>query len=241
MGPWGTALCLAPQIVPQLLSRVAKNPAVNTVFVGLALNFAFGPKFMPEFILGFLDVAGAGFTGCALAALGLSTAGKERVFTGKGLTWPFLLATLKALVLPFITHSVGRLFTHDRALLNFLFVYGAIPAAPPVFTFAAEYGVCPNTIAGSLVICLFMSALVMVAGTLRLETRNELLTEVWDTVRCAPCGPCCPPNPGVVVGVHVRIETNGAFAVVSCCGNGCIGRTWLSGSGGHWGTRSSTA
>eukprot|EP00668_Euglena_longa_P012571 GGOE01015028.1.p1 GENE.GGOE01015028.1~~GGOE01015028.1.p1 ORF type:complete len:832 (+),score=220.18 GGOE01015028.1:101-2497(+) len=165
------------QVLLEVSWRMAKNPSVNTVFLGLLVNALFGPQCVPQFILGFLQVAGDGFASCALATLGLSLVGKEKVFFGRGLTWPVVLATLKSVAAPFLTHAIAQIITKDRELLGFFFVYGAIPSSPPVFTFAAEYGVAPDTIAGSLVLTLFMSTLVMLAGTYRMQTPLDLLSQ----------------------------------------------------------------
>eukprot|EP00667_Euglena_gracilis_P002179 EG_transcript_2177 len=165
------------QVLLEVSWRMVKNPSVNTVFLGLLVNAAFGPRAVPQFILGFLQVAGDGFAGCALATLGLSLVGKENFFFGRAMAWPIVLATLKSVAAPFLTHAMAQFITKDRELLGFFFVYGAIPSSPPVFTFAAEYGVAPDTIAGSLVLTMFMSTFVMLAGTYRMQTPLDLLSQ----------------------------------------------------------------
>eukprot|EP00667_Euglena_gracilis_P002987 EG_transcript_2993 len=165
------------RVFPELVVRLAKNSSLNTVFLGLFVNALFGPKFVPEFLLGALEVAGAGYTGCALVSLGLSMVGKEKVFMGRGLTWPFVLAALKCVALPFLTHALARCFVDDGELLGFFFVYGAIPAGPHAFTFAAQYGASTDVIGGALVLTLFMSTLVTMAGTFRMQAPAELLSE----------------------------------------------------------------
>ena len=52
-------------------------------------------------------------------------------------------------------------FSWSEKLSNFAFLYGTFPTAPSVFVYASKYNVLAENIAGSMVVCTFLSAPIM--------------------------------------------------------------------------------
>ena len=51
--------------------------------------------------------------------------------------------------------------TETNQLSNFAFLYGTFPTAPSVFVYATKYNVLAEMVAGSMVVCTFLSAPIM--------------------------------------------------------------------------------
>merc|ERR1719228_1835513 len=124
---------------------------------------------MPSIIHSFMHTLGSGFSASALFLLGLNMVGRS---SGTGLEktnliTPFILVTLKSLVLPIISREIvsqldaGKDANETLDLSNYAFLYGTIPTAPSVFVYATNYGVVPDTIAKTITASTFIAAPLM--------------------------------------------------------------------------------
>merc|ERR1712106_881654 len=80
---------------------------------------------------------------------------------------PFILVTMKSLVMPIIAREIvsqfdaGKDANETLDLSNYAFLYGTIPTAPSVFVYASNYGVLPDMIASTITASTFIAAPLM--------------------------------------------------------------------------------
>jgi len=156
------------QVALKTLQGMMKNPIITMTFLGIIGNRMFHGA-MPSIIHSFMHTLGSGFSASALFLLGLNMVGRS---SGTGLEktnliTPFILVTMKSLVLPIISREIvsqlgaGKDANETLDLSNYAFLYGTIPTAPSVFVYASNYGVIPDMIANTITANTFIAAPLM--------------------------------------------------------------------------------
>ncbi|XP_053355451.1 integral membrane protein GPR155 isoform X1 [Clarias gariepinus] len=155
-------------IVSTVLLRVAKNPIVFMVLIGIVSHFLFGgrvPLLLEEFVDGLAD----SFGGAALFYLGLTMVGQMgRVTRSTGVTL-ILLLTAKLLVMPLMCKDMldlldapGNSSSANRTgLSDYAFLYGVFPTAPSVAIYASQYNMQLEVVTSGMVISTLLSAPIM--------------------------------------------------------------------------------
>lgn len=148
------------------LWRVVLNPLFFMTVIGVVFNFILHHQ-IPHYVDGLLKIIAESFAAIALFTLGFGMVGKMSTINQHEL---YILASIllaKLVLLPFITREMVVLMLpseHVNKTLRystFGFLYGATPTAPPVYLFAAEYGVLPVVIGVGLVLGTFLCAPMM--------------------------------------------------------------------------------
>ena len=159
------------QIAMKALQGIIKNPIITMTFLGIIGNLIFHGS-MPDIIQNFMQTLGSAFSASALFLLGLRMVGQSSKGVGGGvgktsLITPFILVTMKSLVMPIIAREVvsqlgaGKDANETLDLSNYAFLYGTIPTAPSVFVYASNYGVLPDMIASTITASTFIAAPLM--------------------------------------------------------------------------------
>ncbi|KAF4080218.1 hypothetical protein AMELA_G00167890 [Ameiurus melas] len=154
-------------IVSIVLLRVAKNPIVFMVLVGIVSHFLFGgrvPLLLGEFVDGLAD----SFGGAALFYLGLTMVGQlGRVTRSTGVTL-ILLLTAKLLLMPLMCKDMLELLdagnsssANRTSLSDYAFLYGIFPTAPSVAIYATQYNMQLEVVTSGMVISTLLSAPIM--------------------------------------------------------------------------------
>ena len=157
------------KIASKVVSGILRNPLITMTVLGIVGNLLFHGS-MPSIIHDFMVTLGSAFSSSALFLLGLRMVGQgagERKEPKVSLLIPFILITMKSLVLPIIAReavsqfSAGSTANETLELSNYAFLYGTIPTAPSVFVYATKYDVVPDTIAGTITASTFIAAPLM--------------------------------------------------------------------------------
>lgn len=154
-------------IISTVLLRVAKNPIVFMVLVGIVSHFLFGgrvPLLLGEFVDGLAD----SFGGAALFYLGLTMVGQMgRVTRSTGVTL-ILLLTAKLLLMPLMCKDTLELLdagnsssVNHTSLSDYAFLYGIFPTAPSVAIYATQYNMQLEVVTSGMVISTLLSAPIM--------------------------------------------------------------------------------
>ena len=155
------------------------NPTIIFTIAGLIcgtfiFDFVDNVVIVPEVVDNFVGTLGNSFTSLALFTLGLAMVGKmERFKEGSNLILPFMLVTMKTIIMPIIAFGTTTLLNPGNSKnetsewADFAFIYGTFPTAPTVYVFAAKYDIAPDLMASSMVVCTVVSApLTLVSGTI---------------------------------------------------------------------------
>eukprot|EP00092_Neocalanus_flemingeri_P013901 GFUD01014996.1.p1 GENE.GFUD01014996.1~~GFUD01014996.1.p1 ORF type:complete len:836 (-),score=188.93 GFUD01014996.1:75-2582(-) len=156
------------KIAMKAVQGIIKNPIITMTFLGIIGNLIFHGS-MPDIIHNFMQTLGSAFSASALFLLGLRMVGQSSGGGGvkTNLITPFILVTMKSLVLPIIAREVvsqlgaGKDANETLDLSNYAFLYGTIPTAPSVFVYASHYGVLPDMIASTITASTFIAAPLM--------------------------------------------------------------------------------
>ena len=159
------------KIALKAMQGIVKNPIVMMTFLGILGNLVFHSS-MPEVIHNFMATLGSAFSASALFLLGLRMVGQgggkqSGAAAATSLITPFILVTMKSLVLPVIAREIvsqlgaGRDANETLDLSNYAFLYGTIPTAPSVFVYATNYDVVPDMVARTLTASTFIAAPLM--------------------------------------------------------------------------------
>lgn len=157
-------------IAKKVILSLLKNPLLTMTLFGVLGNLLFHGS-MPDIIHQFMETLGSAFSASALFLLGLRMVGQSEGGRASSpalsLTTPFVLITMKSLVLPLVAREVvsqldaGRDANETLDLSNYAFLYGTIPTAPTVFVFASSYSVLPDMTANAITCSTFMAAPIM--------------------------------------------------------------------------------
>jgi len=158
------------KIASKVVQGILKNPLITMTILGIVGNLLFHGT-MPNVIHDFMATLGSAFSSSALFLLGLRMVGQvgssEKAETKISLLTPFILITMKSLVLPILAREAVSQFeagadaNETLDLSNYAFLYGTIPTAPSVFVYATKYNVVSDTIAGSITANTFIAAPLM--------------------------------------------------------------------------------
>ncbi|KAK3239216.1 hypothetical protein CYMTET_50837, partial [Cymbomonas tetramitiformis] len=142
---WGAAIeqgaTLHWKVMLAILREIACNPAVFTVFLGLAWNYFFGPQ-LPGVVSPVLSLVGGTFTPLALFLMGSTCVSSLANLQARELTYPMLLAFYKVVMLPVCARLLAQLLlaSEDEAggegaegqhadFLDFSYIFGSLPTA----------------------------------------------------------------------------------------------------------------
>ena len=161
------------KIIIKVTQAIFKNPILMMTVLGIIGNLVFHSQ-MPDIIHNFMQTLGSAFSASALFLLGLrmvsSGSGQNsssRSINKTSLMVPFVLITMKSLVLPIITREIvyqfnaGKDVNETIDLSNYAFLYGTIPTAPSVFVYATNYNMMPDMIASTITASTFIAAPLM--------------------------------------------------------------------------------
>merc|ERR1711892_1181034 len=156
------------RIAIKAVQGIVKNPIIMMTFLGIIGNLVFHGS-MPDIIHNFMQTLGSAFSASALFLLGLRMVGQNSGGTvvKTSLITPFILVTMKSLVMPIIAREIvsqfdaGKDANETLDLSNYAFLYGTIPTAPSVFVYASNYGVLPDMIASTITASTFIAAPLM--------------------------------------------------------------------------------
>lgn len=159
------------KIARKVVLGILKNPLITMTILGIVGNLLFHGS-MPSVIHDFMATLGSAFSSSALFLLGLRMVGQvgsstERPESKISLVTPFILITMKSLVLPILAREAVSQFeaganaNETLDLSNYAFLYGTIPTAPSVFVYATKYNVLSDTIAGAITANTFIAAPLM--------------------------------------------------------------------------------
>jgi len=156
------------KIAIKAIQGIIKNPIITMTFLGIIGNLIFHGS-MPDIIHNFMQTLGSAFSASALFLLGLRMVGQSSggAAVKTSLITPFILVTMKSLVLPIISREIvsqlgaGKDANETLDLSNYAFLYGTIPTAPSVFVYASNYGVLPDMIASTITASTFIAAPLM--------------------------------------------------------------------------------
>uniref|UniRef100_A0A7R9U8Y7 DEP domain-containing protein n=1 Tax=Pinguiococcus pyrenoidosus TaxID=172671 RepID=A0A7R9U8Y7_9STRA len=153
------------------------NPLVSATLFGLVINGATS-AYLPEVVTMFLDTLGACFTGGVLLLTGMVMVGNARHLRGRGLILPTILSILKLLLMPvamrYLTYAMLPPHTdHSTDILNFVFLYGSIPAAASSLVISRYFNAEVGLVAGSLVLCTAVSAPLMFMTSVLFSNGDE--------------------------------------------------------------------
>lgn len=165
------------RIILQVIQSIFTNPIIIMTILGMLSNYWFHSH-MPIIISQFLKTLGSAFSSTALFLLGLRMVGKMDSFKGTKIIAPIILIALKLMAMPVMSREIVSLLhagvndSDTTQLANFAFLYGTFPAAPSVFVYAVKYNVLTEVIAGSMVVCTFVSAPIMFISARLLSIRD---------------------------------------------------------------------
>uniref|UniRef100_A0A4W4HCH0 G protein-coupled receptor 155b n=1 Tax=Electrophorus electricus TaxID=8005 RepID=A0A4W4HCH0_ELEEL len=153
-------------IVSTVLLRVAKNPIVFMVLVGIVSHFLFGGR-VPALLREFVDGLADSFGGAALFYLGLTMVGQMcRLTRSMGVTL-ILLITAKLLMMPLMCKDMLEILdvansssANHSSLSDYAFLYGVFPTAPSVAIYAGQYDT-QLEVATGMVISTLLSAPIL--------------------------------------------------------------------------------
>jgi len=156
------------KIAVKAVQGIIKNPIITMTFLGILGNLIFHSS-MPTIIHDFMQTLGSAFSASALFLLGLRMVSQNNggAVVKTSLITPFILVTMKSLVLPIISREIvsqlgaGKDANETLDLSNYAFLYGTIPTAPSVFVYASNYGVLPDMIASTITASTFIAAPLM--------------------------------------------------------------------------------
>ena len=142
------------KIVLKVTQAIFKNPIIMMTVLGIVANLLFHSE-MPDIINNFMQTLGSAFSASALFLLGLRmvpgrTNPQQTEANKTSLLVPFVLITMKSLVLPIISREIvyqlqaGKTVNETIDLSNYAFLYGTIPTAPSVFVYASNYSIGQN-------------------------------------------------------------------------------------------------
>ena len=160
------------KIIIKVCQAIFKNPIIMMTVLGILGNLVFHSQ-MPDVIHDFMQTLGSAFSASALFLLGLRMVNRaghnnqESSVNKTTLIVPFILITMKSLVLPIISREIvyqldaGRDANETNDLSNYAFLYGTIPTAPSVFVYATNYNLIPEMIANTISASTFIAAPLM--------------------------------------------------------------------------------
>ncbi|KAK1798744.1 hypothetical protein P4O66_007025, partial [Electrophorus voltai] len=154
-------------IFSTVLLRVAKNPIVFMVLVGIVSHFLFGGR-VPALLREFVDGLADSFGGAALFYLGLTMVGQMcRLTRSMGVTL-ILLITAKLLMMPLMCKDMLEILdvansssANHSSLSDYAFLYGVFPTAPSVAIYAGQYDTQLEVVATGMVISTLLSAPIL--------------------------------------------------------------------------------
>ncbi|GAA32179.2 integral membrane protein GPR155 [Clonorchis sinensis] len=132
----------------QVIWRVALNPLFFMTVIGVIFNFILSHN-IPIYVDGLLRIIAESFAATALFTLGFGMVGKMGQITQREMLVLVSILMVKLVILPFINRELVVLLVPSPDVnetlrySTFGFLYGAIPTAPPVYLFAAQYHVLP--------------------------------------------------------------------------------------------------
>ncbi|TGZ55862.1 hypothetical protein CRM22_010269 [Opisthorchis felineus] len=147
----------------QVVWRVALNPLFFMTVIGVIFNFILNHN-IPTYVEGLLRIIAESFAATALFTLGFGMVGKMGRITQREVLVLVIILMMKLVILPFINRELVVLLVPSPDVnetlrySTFGFLYGAIPTAPPVYLFAAQYHVLPVVIGVGLVLGTFLCA-----------------------------------------------------------------------------------
>lgn len=159
------------KIVLKVTQAIFRNPIIMMTVLGILANLLFHSE-MPDIIHNFMQTLGSAFSASALFLLGLrmvpGRSNPQQTEANKtSLLVPFVLITMKSLVLPIISREIvyqfqaGKTVNETIDLSNYAFLYGTIPTAPSVFVYASNYNLIPDMVAATLTASTFIAAPLM--------------------------------------------------------------------------------
>ena len=159
------------KIFLKVTQAIVKNPIIMMTVLGILANLLFHSQ-MPDIIHNFMQTLGSAFSASALFLLGLRmvpgrATPQQSEVNKTSLLVPFVLITMKSLVLPIISREIvyqleaGKNVNETIDLSNYAFLYGTIPTAPSVFVYASNYNLIPDMVAATLTASTFIAAPLM--------------------------------------------------------------------------------
>lgn len=144
-----------PSFYARAAGRLALNPVIGSLLLGLAANFAgIG---VPAPLSRMLELLSAAGPGCALVALGISLAhyplGGSALAVG-------VLVLLKNVLSPALVWGLGHVCGVDQHWLAVAVVLAAMPVGLNTFIFSSQYDIRPQTVAQTIVASTLVSSVV---------------------------------------------------------------------------------
>eukprot|EP01012_Entosiphon_sulcatum_P060311 TRINITY_DN851_c0_g2_i1.p1 TRINITY_DN851_c0_g2~~TRINITY_DN851_c0_g2_i1.p1 ORF type:complete len:834 (+),score=201.11 TRINITY_DN851_c0_g2_i1:53-2554(+) len=159
-------------IVLGIVQGVVTNPVVVMTLSGLIINLITGGK-LPSFVSQSLALAGSAFSPCSLFSVGVSMVGKGGALKGQGLVWGLVLTLLKCAMLPIVSRYIAYVFEPGSKLAEFAFIFGALPTAPSVPVFAAQYNAYPDVVGGAVVLTMILSAPIIFLAIIIMSSTDD--------------------------------------------------------------------
>ena len=146
-----------------ILSGLLVNPIIFMTFAGLFFGSVVFKGQPPVAIDKLVGAVGKTFGALALFTLGMAMVGTLDSFKeGKKLIVPIMLVAIKTIILPVVSYGITLTLCDGEAqkseLAGFAFLVGTLPTAPTAYVFAKKYDICPDMIAGAMVVCTIVSA-----------------------------------------------------------------------------------
>jgi len=159
------------QSLKKVMKKLAVNPLVDSMLLGILLNFIFGQK-LPTFLNELLEMIAAAFTPGALFLLGVFTYGKLSLLKGKHILQPGILVFIKQLFLPIVIRYLSIAQGLDEEMVNFNFLYGSMPIAATVPVISQQYSVMETLMSTSSIFSLVIGAPLLFITSVLFMTQN---------------------------------------------------------------------
>uniref|UniRef100_A0A1I8GXA1 DEP domain-containing protein n=1 Tax=Macrostomum lignano TaxID=282301 RepID=A0A1I8GXA1_9PLAT len=157
-------------VLGDIAKGVLLNPLVFMSALGVIFNFICSRR-LPEIVDSVLSIFGNAFSATALFYLGVNMVGKTaQLRSGSLLFGLMLILIIKLLIAPFVMRELVQSFrpgvyaNDTLAYSTFAFLYGALPPAPTVFVYTAQFSIAspaPELVASGLVSSTFLCAPLM--------------------------------------------------------------------------------
>ena len=144
-----------PLFYAQAAGRLALNPVLGTMVLGLSANLA--GITLPPALARTLELLSAAGPGCALVALGISLAHYR---LGGSLRDVGVLVLLKNALCPLLVWLLGRACGLDHLWLATAVLLAAMPAGINAFIFSSQYDIRQETVAQTIVVSTLLSSMV---------------------------------------------------------------------------------
>jgi len=143
--------------------RVLATPVVTAVLLALAWQAVVGVA-VPLVFDRALAMLADSFAGSALFLVGFTAADSLAATMSPGLFVRSLtLSCLKTVVLAFVAVLFAKAIVGTHDVMLFSVIAGALPVAPTLYTFSQQYGVDTHLIACGVLVCLLVSAPLLLA------------------------------------------------------------------------------